>query len=175
MVVSDSSISKRTLLHSSSNRKVHRLYPEGGSLQLNAIIFASTSPVTLAGTDGVSRFSRFTSRSSPSFTYCLLTVYTKTLLHWHRSAISRCSGTGMGFPSRSSPHSIRARSGYELSAVPDVRPYLRYPSVVFLHLSLNGHGMFSFSLVLSFLQVGIFYIVPFSLINLLGVMKIIAN
>ena len=37
---------------------VHLLLPCGGALQASAIIFASTSPVHLAGTGGVSRFFR---------------------------------------------------------------------------------------------------------------------
>jgi hypothetical protein len=80
MAVSDSSIPMTALLFSSSSLNVHWLYPGGGSLRLNAIIFASMPPVTFAGTGGVSRFFRFSARSSPSSAYCLPAVYIVLLL-----------------------------------------------------------------------------------------------
>jgi transcriptional regulator with XRE-family HTH domain len=59
MVVSDSSMPNSTLLFSSKSRNVQRLYPSGGSLQLNAMSFASASPVTFSDAGGVSLFFRF--------------------------------------------------------------------------------------------------------------------
>jgi hypothetical protein len=59
------------------SRKVHRLYPAGGFPQHRAMIFASTSLVTIGGTGGVCRTFRFNTRSIPSCSYCLLTRYTK--------------------------------------------------------------------------------------------------
>jgi hypothetical protein len=98
MVVSDSSMPNAALLFDSNNRNVQRLCPAGGFPQLNAMIFASISPVTFAGTGGVSRFFRFNTRSIPSSAYCLPTVYTKSVLQRQCSAISRCPAALTAFP-----------------------------------------------------------------------------
>jgi hypothetical protein len=63
-----------TVLCSSVSRTVQRLYPAGGSLQLNAMSFASTAPLTFSDAGGVSRFFRFIARSNSFCTYRLLTV-----------------------------------------------------------------------------------------------------
>jgi hypothetical protein len=60
----------------SYNLSVRLLYPAGGWPHAIAIIFASTSPVTFAGTGGVSRFFLVSTRSIAPCAYCLLTVYT---------------------------------------------------------------------------------------------------
>jgi hypothetical protein len=81
------------------------------------------APVALAGTGGVSRFCRFSTRSSPSFTYCLLTAYTRRVVHPHGSAISLCSGALPAFPPDPSPHVTKAVCGRGSFAGPDGRPW----------------------------------------------------
>jgi len=48
------------------SRNDHRPRPLGGVLQLSAIILASTSPVILGSTGGVSRFFRLIAASMPA-------------------------------------------------------------------------------------------------------------
>lgn len=57
-------------LRSARRRSVHFEYPSGESPQASAIICASTSPVTFAGTCGVSRFLRTSTASRPFFCIC---------------------------------------------------------------------------------------------------------
>ena len=61
---------------SASSRSVHLEYPSGGSPQARAMTCASTSPVTFAGTGGVSRFYLLIVASSPFSQYEVLTVCT---------------------------------------------------------------------------------------------------
>ena len=59
-----------------SIRSDHLEYPSGGSPQASAITCASTSPVTFAGTGGVSRFFLLIVASSPFSQYEVLTFCT---------------------------------------------------------------------------------------------------
>jgi hypothetical protein len=61
---------------SASSRKDHRDRPLGGVLQPRAMIFASTSPVILGLTGGVSRFFLCTAASKPVSEYLRLIVWT---------------------------------------------------------------------------------------------------
>lgn len=61
---------------SDSSRNVHLPRPSGGALHVVAMIFASTSPVHLAGTGGVSRFFRVMVDLSPSVAYLVRTFCT---------------------------------------------------------------------------------------------------
>lgn len=140
MVVSDSPIPNAILLRSSNSRSVQRLYPAGGFPQLSTMIFAATSPVTFADTCGVSLRFRFTTHSIPSYTYCLLTRYTTPVVHPHWRAISLCSGTLTGFPSRSVPSCNKSSIQVPSLAVPDGRPCLLYLLSVFLHPLSNTPG-----------------------------------
>src|SRR5665647_1188900 len=82
-----STISSSTALLA-RRRKVHLLRPCGGSLQLIAMILASTSPVILAGTGGVSRFFLPIAASSPFSEYRCRMLWTVCFDTWKHSAIS---------------------------------------------------------------------------------------
>ena len=71
----DGTISNSTTL-SDSSRSVHLPRPSGGALHAVAMIFASTSPVHLAGTGGDSRFFRMIVDLSPSVAYFVRTFCT---------------------------------------------------------------------------------------------------
>lgn len=59
---------------SARSLSVHFEYQSGGSLQARAMMCASTSPVTFAGTGGVLRFFLLIVASSPFSQYEVLTV-----------------------------------------------------------------------------------------------------
>lgn len=82
------SIYPNSTVLSASSRSVHLEYPSGGSLHASATTCASTSPVTLAGTGGVSRFFLLIVASSPFSQYELLTVCTVVGVVWYAFEIS---------------------------------------------------------------------------------------
>ena len=82
------SIYPNSTVLSASCRSVHLEYPSGGSLHASATTCASTSPVTLAGTGGVSRFFLLIVASSPFSQYELLTVCTVVGVVWYAFEIS---------------------------------------------------------------------------------------
>jgi hypothetical protein len=65
---------------SSSNLRVQRTRPGGGSEQAKAIKRASFSPSKILGTAGVARCLRLKTASKPSSTSCLRTRYTREVL-----------------------------------------------------------------------------------------------
>lgn len=73
---------------SAKSSSVQRLLPLGGALQLSAMIFASTSPVTFGGTGGVARFFLPMAPSQPCWAYAFRTIYTVFTCTCIRSAIS---------------------------------------------------------------------------------------
>ena len=82
------SIISNSTARSARRRKVHFPRPCGGSLQLKAMILASTSPVILAGIGGVPRFFLPIATSRPFSEYNSRTVWTVCLDTFRSSAIS---------------------------------------------------------------------------------------
>src|SRR6202165_4148248 len=81
-----STMSSSTTLFS-SNRKLQRARPFGGSEQANAISLASFSPSKIGGTEGFARCLRLRTASKPSSTSCWRARYTVVALVSRASTI----------------------------------------------------------------------------------------
>src|SRR6516225_9568679 len=95
----------------SSNRKVHRPRPFGGSEHANAINLASFSPSKIGVTEGFEGFLRLRTASKPSSTSCWRARYTVVAL------VSSASTIGLSL--QPSPHS-------ETSAFNRIRAFISF-------------------------------------------------